>query len=85
MKLNQELVKKLADGDIIYYHTGTPEQWRQIMTSAFPDDEEDIRPECKYYFRGYSGVWFAFETLEGTPTLQSLPTYTTEQFFETEI
>lgn len=77
MKLNFELVAKLALGGIELEHTGTVNQLNQILKAAFSHTGR-ATGVSKYYFKNkYEPyLWNYSKNKTG------LPTYTTEQFFE---
>jgi hypothetical protein len=89
MKLNQELVKRLADGEIIYQHTGSDGQWAMIMRNAFPEDNSPIFPSADLYVKSlYHEIWNVYtnlgEMMRYGHDSSNLPIFTTEQFFEVE-
>lgn len=82
MKLNQELVQRLAAGEIQLKNTGTVEQLQEILNAAFPDDIVVTSGTYVYYYKHEDTdsklIW---DCDDNPPTL---PIYTTEQFFEPE-
>lgn len=77
MKLNKELIKRLANGEIQLKHTGTVEQLNEILQAAFPYSEKS-KGKAKYYKKGdiMREHWIA------TDILSKLPVWTTQQFYE---
>jgi hypothetical protein len=87
MKLNQELVKRLADGEIAYRHTGTHLQFYQIINACNLDSTWS---RYKYYGTaifckklGSKNIWLYYNESE-QELHPNLPIFTTEQFFESE-
>ena len=78
MKLNQELIDRLAKGEILLQHTGTVEQLNVILKAAAPKDKYNAIGISKYYGVNNSGEWVdrRKEPREDTPI------YTTEQFLQ---
>ena len=77
MKLNQELIDKLAKGEIQLHNTGTVEQLNEILKSAFPDDAMLARGRYEFY----SGDTLISGEYDYHDTPRDLPIYTTEQFY----
>ena len=81
MKLNQELIKRLAAGEVVYQHTGTVEQWHEIMNAA---NIGNIKPfvydELFYCNQCFGNVWMYY-TKEDQRRHPNLQIYTTEQFY----
>ena len=76
MKLNQELIKRLANGEIVLKHTGTVEQLNEILQAAFPDSGEAFG-DCRYYKRLTYNKWRGRDSKP-----PGVPIFTTEQFYE---
>lgn len=76
--MNQELIKRLAAGEIQLKDTGTVEQLNEILLVAFPDNSEVNGNRMYYESADYNNCWY----YDDTPS--NLPIYTTEQFFEVE-
>lgn len=49
MKLNHELIKKLAEGEIAVANSGTIVQIENVLKAAFPEDECDVYPHSGIY------------------------------------
>ena len=79
MKLNQNLIKRLAAGEIQLQHTGTIEALNEILQAAFPEDSSKTNGVCVFYRRAEldSNLWHEFYYNNS-----ELPIYTTETFYE---
>jgi hypothetical protein len=76
MKLNQELIKRLAAGEIQLQNTGTVEQLNEILKAAFPEDV--IADEIKIFYEGFGNYCYS----DDQPS--KAPVFTTKQFFDAE-
>ena len=85
MKLNQELIKRLAAGEIAYKHTGNKKQFHYLMTSVLGKNVSDPKNFKDPFFvrPDYPNIWLYYIGREATKH-PNLPIYTTEQFFEVE-
>lgn len=83
MKLNQELVKRLAAGEIAYQHTGTNQQGLEIIKKAFPKKNYkwSIATLTKEFYRRSLTTKQPFM---GVNDVWDIEIYTTEEFFEVE-
>jgi hypothetical protein len=79
--MNQELIKRLADGEIQLQNTGTVEQLREILAAAFPNDGTNSHGTFRFYKRWSSNNPYNWRC---NNKAYNLPIYTTEQFFEDE-
>jgi hypothetical protein len=79
--MNQELIKRLADGEIQLQNTGTVEQLREILAAAFPNDGTNSHGTFRFYERWSSNNPYNWRC---NNKAYNLPIYTTEQFFEVE-
>ena len=79
--MNQELIKRLADGEIQLQNTGTVEQLREILAAAFPNDGTNSHGTFRFYERWSSNNPYNWRC---NNKAYNLPIYTTEQFFEDE-
>jgi hypothetical protein len=85
MKLNQELVNRLAAGEIVYQHTGNLNTFKHLMTAVLGKDVCDPEDFKDPFFisPNYPDIWLYYI---GTEAINhpNLPIFTTEQFFESE-
>lgn len=88
MKLNQELIDKLAKGEILLQHTGTVEQLREILKEAFPLSVKDLNNKyyhhwTYYHRKKYKANHYDFTVRNAIRERYNanLPIYKTEQFF----
>lgn len=81
MKLNQELIKRLANGEIQLKHTGTVGQLNEILKAAFPKDTSTSSVNYLYYFADLcmKSHWDCEMNLK-----LDTPIFTTEQLFESD-
>ena len=81
--MNQELIKRLAAGEIAYKHTGTNQQGLEIIKKAFPKKNYkwSMATLTKDFYRR------SFKTKQpfiGVNDVLDVEIFTTEQFFEPE-
>lgn len=78
MKLNNELIKRLANGEIQLKNTGDVKALRCILQNAFPKVIGRIRGTNDYYYKSNNYK----NDFDATYNSIDLPIFTTEQFFE---
>ena len=83
MKLNQEFIRKLRNGEIAVENNGTREQLIEVIKVAFPEYGELPTGGCQYYERSAinTDAWTAFSFKdEGKPTVKISDFYQPELF-----
>jgi len=67
-QLNKEMVRRLADGEIVLHNSdGTLEKLQEILKAAAPKDKVLVRGKCSYYGI-ISGEWSSFFLPPSTPS-----------------
>lgn len=88
MKLNQELIKRLAAGEIAYKPNSVDDEHFYTITDACGCPRKTYnspRIIPIFFISGFTRIWLYYNDFEIENRNLNLPIYTTEQFFEVEI